>query len=56
MGAGIFNIVMGGAMIVGAAWGNLTFIGTNSSLLLGVLGVAVAVLGVYQVIRARRGR
>jgi hypothetical protein len=56
MGAGIFNLVIGGVMIAGGASGKLTLIGTNSSVALLVIGIGVAGLGLYQIVKSRRGR
>ena len=54
MGTGIFNIVIGGVMIVGGAMGELALLGTNSSPAIVVVGVIVAGMGVVQIIKLKR--
>ncbi len=54
MGRGVLNVVIGAAAIVGGLAGELVLIGTNSSLAFAAVGVAIASLGVYQILRARR--
>ena len=56
MGRGIFNIVMGGALIAGAVFANMTLIGTNSSEALIAVGAACAAYGAWGVWRARDRR
>ncbi|HUS68410.1 MAG TPA: hypothetical protein VMZ28_27940 [Kofleriaceae bacterium] len=50
----ILNIVLGIAMVVGGATGQLALLGTSSSTALVVVGAVCAGLGVYQLIRATR--
>lgn len=54
MGAGVWNIVMGLAAIAAGASGKVVFIGTDSGLLLMVVGAVFVVWGVSQIVRARR--
>lgn len=54
MSSGIWNLVIGGIMLIGGLTGRLSFIGTGSSTLLAVVGAGVAGYGVYQIIRAKR--
>lgn len=56
MGAAIFNIAIGAAMLLGGLSGKLALFGTSSSSLLAALGGAVAALGVYQLVSHLRGR
>jgi hypothetical protein len=56
MGAPIFNIAIGLAMLAGGLSGKLTLLGTSSSTLLAGLGGVVAALGLYQLARHLRGR
>ena len=51
----ILNIVLGVAMVIGGATGQLSLLGTGSSTALIVVGAICAVLGGYQLLRARRG-
>jgi uncharacterized membrane protein YgaE (UPF0421/DUF939 family) len=52
--AGIWNLLFGLAALAAGASGRFHFIGTNSSTLLMVVGGAIAALGVYQLVRARK--
>lgn len=52
----ILNIALGIAMVVGGVTGELALFGTGSSTLLVVVGAICAALGVFQLIRAARGR
>ena len=52
----ILNIVLGIAMVVGGATGQLALIGTRNSTALIVVGVICAALGVWQLVRASRRR
>lgn len=54
MAAGIWNLLFGLAALAAGASGRFHFIGTNSSTLLMVVGGAIAALGVYQLVRARK--
>jgi hypothetical protein len=56
MGVGIFNVVVGVAMIGGGLSKNFTLLGTNSWEALVGLGVVIAGLGVYQIVQSRKGR
>lgn len=56
MGAAVFNLVIGVAMLLGGASGKLALLGTSSSGLLAVLGGVVAALGLYQLVTRLRGR
>jgi hypothetical protein len=56
MGVGIFNVVVGVAMIGGGLSKSFTLLGTNSWEALVGLGVVIAGLGVYQIVQSRRGR
>lgn len=52
----VLNILFGVAMILAGASGRFAFLGTDSPLLLMVIGGAVAALGAFQLVRhARRG-
>lgn len=52
----ILNIAIGLVMVVGGATGELALLGTSSSPALLVVGGIVAVLGVFQLVRAiKRG-
>ena len=53
MGAGIFNLILGVAGLVGGLTGKMALIGTESSTALAVFGGGVAALGIYQIIRSR---
>lgn len=55
MGAGFFNLVIGGLAIAGGLSGRFSLLGTDSPTLLLVAGGAVSAYGVFQIIRARRG-
>ena len=52
----IINLVVGGALIIGGAMGELTFFGTNSTTAAIAVGAAIAALGIYQLIQNARGR
>ena len=54
MGVGIFNVIMGGLAIAGALYG-FSLIGTNSQLALGIVGGVILSLGIFQIVRSRRG-
>ncbi len=56
MGVGIFNVVMGLAMVGAGLSKNFTLLGTNSWEALAGLGAVIAGLGVYQIVQSRRGR
>lgn len=56
MGAGIWNIVMGLAAIAAGASGRFVFIGTNSGLVLILVGVAFVIWGGVQIFRTQRAR
>lgn len=56
MGAGVWNIVMGLVAIGAGASGKVVFIGTDSGLLLMVVGGVFVVWGAYQIVRDRRAR
>ncbi len=56
MGAALFNLVIGLAMLAFGLSGELTLIGTSSSPLLATLGGVVAVFGLYQLVSRLRGR
>ena len=55
MGAAIFNIVVGVICIVAALGFDAVLLFTESSELLAIAGGAIAILGIYQLIRAKRG-
>lgn len=55
MGVGIFNVLMGAAMVTGGLNG-YTIIGTSSWEGLVGFGVIIGGLGVYQIVQSRRGR
>ena len=57
MGAGIFNVVVGLAVIALASTGKYKFVllGDNPKVAMGV-GAAVVVFGVYQIVRAMMRR
>jgi hypothetical protein len=52
----ILNIVLGIAMVIGGATGHLALFGTSSTTALAVVGAVCTGLGVYQLVRALRGR
>lgn len=52
----LLNIALGVAMVVGGVTGQLALFGTGSSTALVVVGAICAALGVYQLVRAARGR
>lgn len=54
MGAAIFNIVMG-LIAIGAGLTGRPFIGTDSPYIMIAIGAAIFGLGVYQLIKSRRG-
>ena len=54
MGTGIFNIIVGVLSILAGLSGRFAFIGTDSPWPLIALGVVIAGLGVYQIMKARR--
>ena len=56
MGAAIFNIAIGVAMLIGGASGKLALLGTSSSSLLMAAGGLVAALGMYQLVSRLRRR
>ena len=53
MGTAIFNLVVGGLSIAAGLSGRFTFVGTNSSTVLVVVGIGIAGLGLYQLIKRR---
>mgnify|MGYP000887103659 CR=1 FL=1 len=56
MSAGIWNMLLGVAAIVAGASGRFTLVGTNSTTLLVVVGVAMFGYGLFQTVRhGRRG-
>jgi hypothetical protein len=55
MGAGIFNVIIGLLAVAGGLSGRFALIGTQSTGLLVAFGVALAIYGGYQIVRARRG-
>ncbi len=54
--SGIFNVIVGLIMLVGGLSGKLDFPGTSSSGILAAVGAVVTGLGVYQLVKNRRGR
>lgn len=56
MNAGVWNIAMGVVAVGAGASGKVVFIGTDSGLLLMVVGVAFIIWGAIQVIRERRSK
>lgn len=54
MGSSIWNMLFGVVAIAGGLSGKLVLLGTNSSMLLVVLGVALFGYGVYGFVRSRR--
>jgi len=54
MGTGIFNLVVGLLALGAGLSGKFTFVGTNSSTVLVVIGAIIAALGVYQIARSWR--
>ncbi|MEM9187647.1 MAG: hypothetical protein AAGF12_00625 [Myxococcota bacterium] len=54
MGAGIFNLIIGGLMVAGGLSGRFTLLGTNSTEALAGLGAAICAYGIYQIVRSRR--
>lgn len=55
MGSAIFNIVVGVICIVAALGFGAVLLFTESSELLAIAGGAIAALGIYQLIRHKRG-
>lgn len=53
MGAGVWNVLVGIAAIAAGLSGRVAIF-TNSSTALIVIGAAIALLGVYQLIRSRK--
>lgn len=56
MAAGIWNLLFGLAALAAGASGRFHFIGTNSPMLLMIVGGAIAAFGVYQIVRAKQPR
>jgi hypothetical protein len=54
--AGIANIVVGAALAVGGATGELVFFGTDSSTATIAIGAVIAAIGVIQLVREARRR
>jgi hypothetical protein len=54
MGTAIFNLIVGALTIAAGLSGKFTFVGTQSSTILLAVGVGIALLGLYQLIRHRR--
>jgi uncharacterized membrane protein HdeD (DUF308 family) len=52
----ILNILVGVAMIIGGASGQLALFGTSSTTAVMAVGAVVAVIGVLQLVRNLRGR
>jgi len=53
MGAGIWNVVIGGIMLVGGLSGKLALFGTNSPTALAVIGGGILGYGVYQITQSK---
>ena len=51
---GIGNIIVGIAFIIGGATGKLALIGTNSSVAILILGVALVAWGGWQAVRGKK--
>lgn len=56
MRAGVWNIVMGAVAIGAGASGKFVFVGTDSGLLLMVIGAAIFVWGAIQFARDRKSK
>lgn len=54
--APIWNIGIGLVMLIGGLTGKLSLIGTHSSGALALVGAGVTGLGVYQLMKRRRGQ
>lgn len=50
---GIFDIIIGLVFIIGGLSGKLSLIGTNSGLLLALVGLGILGWGVYKAVRGR---
>ena len=50
---GIINIVTGVVLIIGGLSGSLVFRGTNSGVILALVGVVLTGLGVFRLMRAK---
>ena len=50
----MWNLIFGLILLVGGLSGKLALIGTNSSMALAVLGAALMVWGVVQLVRGKR--
>jgi len=50
---GIINIVIGLVLIIGGLSGGLVFRGTNSGILLALVGAVITVLGVVRLMRTK---
>jgi hypothetical protein len=53
MARGIFNLVIGGVMIIGGLSGNLVLKGTSSGGALALIGVFLAGLGIYRMTQSK---
>lgn len=51
----MWNLIIGGIMVVGGLSGKLVLIGTNSSGALVVVGLGLAGYGAYQLAQKKRG-
>jgi len=52
----MWNIVIGGAFLVGGLTGKLALIGTDSSAAIAVVGAGLIVWGIFQVIKGRKSQ
>jgi hypothetical protein len=46
---GVFNIIIGLVFIVGGLSGKMVFVGTNSGILLAVVGLGLIGLGIFRI-------
>lgn len=54
MSAGVWNVIIGLLMLAGGLSGRFSLLFTHSSTALAVVGGVIAVVGGYQIARARR--
>mgnify|MGYP006971774057 CR=1 FL=1 len=50
---GIINVIVGLVLVAGGLSGKMVLLGTNSSVLLAIIGGAIAALGVYGLVKGR---
>lgn len=55
MGAAIFNVVVGLIFLVGGLSGKMALIGTGSTIAMAAVGGLILGIGIFQIVRHRRG-